>query len=82
MKRLLISILVTGAFLGGYHAGRQPGSPDIFGWARRNVPAMVQAGREVIDSLTAGRSGPEHSPATGGLARGSPAGEPQNGWPR
>jgi len=52
MRRLLVTILIVGAFLGGYHLGRQPGSPDIFGWAQRNYPAAAEAFRSAADSLS------------------------------
>ena len=51
MRRLLITVLIVGAFLGGYHLGRQPGSPDIFGWARRNYPEAAEAFRSAADSV-------------------------------
>jgi hypothetical protein len=34
MKKLLVLILVCGAFVGGYELGRQPDAPDIIGQAR------------------------------------------------
>jgi len=34
MKRLLGVVLLAAAFLGGYHLGRMPGSPDVIGTAR------------------------------------------------
>ena len=35
MLRLIVLVLLGGAFLGGYHLGRKEGSPDIFGWAEK-----------------------------------------------
>jgi hypothetical protein len=53
MRRLLSSILILGAFLGGYYLGGQEGSPDIFAWARRAYPRFAEAGRNLVDSVTA-----------------------------
>jgi len=40
MKRLLISMLLAGAFLGGYYLGHEPDSPDIFGWAKKTYARL------------------------------------------
>ena len=53
MRRFLVTILVVGAFLGGYQLGRQPGSPDVIGWAQETDPAVAEAGRSVAACLTA-----------------------------
>ena len=47
MKKLLLLILLTGAFLGGYHLGRQPNSPDIFAWAQKTYNQAVDAGHQL-----------------------------------
>jgi hypothetical protein len=53
MRRFLVTILIAGAFLGGYYLGGQQGSPDIFGWARQAYPRFAEAGRDFVDSLAA-----------------------------
>jgi len=58
MRRLLVFLLLAAAFVGGYHVGRQPGSPDIIGWAQDAYPHVVEAGRDVVQAVTdrAGRA--------------------------
>ncbi|HUU22641.1 MAG TPA: hypothetical protein VM389_08915 [Phycisphaerae bacterium] len=52
MRRLLVTILIVGAFLGGYYFGRQPGSPDVFGWAQKNYPVVAEGFQHLTDSLS------------------------------
>jgi len=52
MRRLLAIILSVGAFLGGYHLGRQPGSPDLFGWAQETYPVVVDTVDGLAESLS------------------------------
>ena len=47
MKKLLLLILLTGAFLGGYYLGRQPNSPDIFAWAQNTYNQAVDVGHQL-----------------------------------
>ena len=47
MRRLLRLILMIAVFLGGYYLGRMPGSPDIFGYAKRAYYRAVQARQKV-----------------------------------
>ena len=35
MRKVLVLILLVGAFLGGYYCRGLPRSPDVFGWARQ-----------------------------------------------
>ncbi len=50
MKFLLI-ILLAGVFLGGYHLGRQPGSPDIFAWYQKAYGQVKTYGEDVVPAL-------------------------------
>jgi len=61
MRRILTLLLMGATFLGGYHLGRQPNSPDVVGWAQANAPRVAEAGREVAAALTArtGETPPE-----------------------
>jgi len=45
--------MLGGAFLGGYYAGRQPGSPDIFARARQAYEFLIQASRQA-EAVTTG----------------------------
>jgi len=45
MNRLIGLLLAVGAFLGGYHLGRMPGSPDVYAWVRsvcRHAPGVAK----------------------------------------
>lgn len=44
MKRFLLFTFLLAVFFGGYWCGRQPGSPDIFGWAGARVQQFKDAG--------------------------------------
>ena len=44
MKRLIIMLVVAGAFLGGYYVGHQPGSPNIFLWVQQTYGQIAEAG--------------------------------------
>lgn len=52
VRRLLVTVLIVATFLGGYYLGQRPGSPDVFGWAQRNYPAVEDAFRRVADTLS------------------------------
>ncbi|MHC4982738.1 MAG: hypothetical protein ACYTF6_06175 [Planctomycetota bacterium] len=54
----MTTILLASVFLGGYYLGRQPDSPDIFGW--------FDQGREAV---CPGEKAAEVQPAAVGLAR-------------
>ena len=58
MKRLLVTFLIAGAFLGGYQLGRRPDSPDIVGRARQACDSLAALYREF-------------APAAGGEAAGA-----------
>ena len=47
MKKLILIILLTGAFLGGYYLGRLQGSPDIFTWAQDTCKQAAETGQHV-----------------------------------
>jgi len=47
MKRLLGAVFLVAAFLGGYHLGRMPGSPDVIGTAREVASEVARAVAEV-----------------------------------
>jgi len=66
MRRLLVIIFMLGAFLGGYQLGRQPGSPDLIGWARKNYPKVAQAGRDIIAAFAHGQTNADPAPVEPG----------------
>ena len=43
MRKLLVLILLIGAFAGGYYLRGRPNSPDVFGWVRRTVHTWTGA---------------------------------------
>ncbi len=47
MKRLILAILLMGAFGGGYYLGHLPGSPDIFAWAADTYSQAADAGHKL-----------------------------------
>jgi len=49
LKKLIIIILLSAAFLGGYYLGNKPGAPDIFKHARENY----QQAANTSEKLTA-----------------------------
>ena len=51
MKKLIFIVLLAAAFVGGYHLGRQPGSPDIVGWGRDVYDQASGAGQHVAAAL-------------------------------
>jgi hypothetical protein len=56
--------VIGAAFLGGYHLGRLPNSPDVIGWGKRAVARSATVCRQVIDQLQDwnGTSGEEPTP--------------------
>ena len=50
MRRIVGFILLTAAFLGGYHLGRQKGSPDLIGYARQAAVAVAAVAGDVYRS--------------------------------
>ena len=48
MRKLITFILLAAAFVGGYHLGRQPDSPDLFAWAQQAYQQASQAGRQIL----------------------------------
>ncbi len=64
MRRLLASILIVGAFLGGYHLGHMEGSPDIFAWARRHAPVVADSAAELVAMLAEPGDGTPRASAT------------------
>jgi hypothetical protein len=58
MKLFLVTILVGGAFFGGYHFGHKEGSPDLTGWVQQAYPKVVQAARDAIASMEADAAKP------------------------
>jgi hypothetical protein len=47
MKKLIVLILMAATFLGGYHLGRQPNSPDVIGQLQAAWDQAVKLGGEV-----------------------------------
>jgi hypothetical protein len=52
MRRIIGLALLIGAFLGGYHLGRQKDSPDVIGYARQAVVAVAAVAGEIADSFS------------------------------
>jgi len=45
MMRLLVLVLLVGAFAGGYWVGRLPNAPDIVSWTRGAYEQVTSAAR-------------------------------------
>jgi len=43
MRLLILLVLLAAVFFGGYYAGRQPGSPDVFGWMNKGRQMVSDA---------------------------------------
>lgn len=52
MRRIIGFILLTAAFLGGYHLGRQDNSPDLIGYARQAAVAVAAVATDIHESAT------------------------------
>lgn len=48
MKTLITLILLAAAFLGGYHLGHQPNSPDVIAWAQQTYKQATAAGQQLV----------------------------------
>ncbi|MDY6914319.1 MAG: hypothetical protein SVT52_07685 [Planctomycetota bacterium] len=57
MRRLILLILLVAAFLGGYHLGRRPNSPDIFARANSLSDKAQQAGQRLAVMIQADDNG-------------------------
>jgi len=44
MRKVLVLILLAGAFLGGYYCRGLPGSPDVFAWTRQMYADLTDDG--------------------------------------
>lgn len=44
MKKLILLLVASALFLGGYYLGGQPGRPDIFAWASQQWRAFNESG--------------------------------------
>jgi len=51
MKRLILIILLSGVFFGGYSLGNKPGAPDIRGWAQVGYRQASNIGRRLVSAL-------------------------------
>jgi len=47
MRKLILLVMLTGAFLGGYYLGRKPDSPDIFSVAKQHYDKAVEVSRKI-----------------------------------
>ena len=56
MKRMLVAILLTGAFLAGYYVGRLPGSRDLHSWAARAFEQIADPRAARPSGADAGRA--------------------------
>jgi len=52
MRRLIGFILLSVAFLGGYHLGRQENSPDLIGHARQAAVTVAAVAGDIYESVT------------------------------
>ena len=62
MKRIVLLILLVTVFGGGYHLGRQEGSPDVFGWCR--TACHKTAGAAAKLARVGGKAKQDEAPAT------------------
>jgi len=51
IRRFVVSVMVTGAFLGGYRLGQNPNSPDVFGMASKSYAFAAEAGKRLVKVL-------------------------------
>ncbi len=61
MRKLFTLILLAAAFVGGYHLGRQPDSPDIIAWGKDACVQAADVTKQVISlakDRSDGKSGP------------------------
>jgi hypothetical protein len=66
MTKFLIAILLALSFLGGYYAGRIPGSPDLIAQARQ---VFRQASQLTAQALAYGNHAQDkHKPAKAGIS--------------
>ena len=71
MRRLIVMVLLAGAFFGGYQTGRRPGSPDLVPIARDayNQSADI-CGRLIVLGQDAAKHVGDKIPAAKELALG------------
>lgn len=55
MKRLLLLILLTATFLGGYYLGQKPGSPDIIGKGRELGLMAYESCQKAVAAIESAR---------------------------
>ncbi len=53
MRRLFTIILLLAAFLGGYHLGRKPDSPDVIGWVGEACSEVDRVTLKIVDKADA-----------------------------
>lgn len=75
MKKLIVLTLLSASFLGGYHLGHLPDSPDIFGIARDACGEIREGGAEL---MSAAESAAEQLSKTEKVA--PPTAVEVNGW--
>jgi hypothetical protein len=63
MRKLLLVAVLLAVFLGGYYAGRQPGSPDILAAAARICERVADDVNRAGAWLQQGASAPSKSSA-------------------
>ena len=57
IRRFIVSVMLTGAFLGGYRLGQYPDSPDVFAIASKSYAFTAEAGKKLVGAL-GGQEGP------------------------
>lgn len=69
VRKLIVTLLLVSAFLGGYYVGRLPGAPDVFGWAKRSYQLAAKWGSKAADTAN-------HAKATAGPPTGQASAGP------
>ncbi len=57
IRRIVVSIMLTGAFLGGYRLGQNPNSPDVWAMATKGYTFTAEVGKKLVTAL-GGKVGP------------------------
>ncbi len=57
IRRFVLSVMLAGAFLGGYRLGQNPNSPDLWGMATKGYVITAEVGKKLVTVL-GGEIGP------------------------
>jgi len=61
-RRLFTLVVLSGVFLGGYHLGRRPDSPDLIRWVRNSYHRVAGTAGSLSDTVD---SAEDSDPAAG-----------------